>query len=66
MDDCEPKLDEKYPLKREPDNKKDENAVAIVRKKQVNNNADLEDTMFGVDVLGHALKLMALYGRQSF
>ena len=61
MDDWEPKLDEEYPLKREPDNKKDENAVAIVRKKQVNNIADLEDIMSRVDVLGHAPKLMALW-----
>ena len=57
MDDWEPKLDEEYPLKREPDNKKDENAVS---KKHFNNTADLEDIMSRVDVLGHVPKLMAL------
>ena len=66
MVDWEPKLDEEYSLEREPDNKKDENAVAIVRKRRVNNDAGLEDTVSQVDVHAHAPTFVALIADKVF
>ena len=57
MDIWVPNVEDKYQLKREPDNKKDPNAVAIVRP------GPREENHLGNDheVLGHVPKLMAIW-----
>ena len=57
MDIWVPNVEDKYQLKWEPDNKKDPNAVAIVRP------GPREENHLGNDheVLGHVPKLMAIW-----
>ena len=57
MDIWVPNVEDKYQLKRKPDNKKDPNAVAIVRP------GPREENHLGNDheVLGHVPKLMAIW-----
>ena len=65
MDIWEPKIDEKYELKQEPENKKDSDAVAIVKSSrgstETSSLSHVNAVNETIDVVGHILKNMAPY-----